>query len=74
MLEEYLQVSVHCTYVTVLSNIFGFDAHAKDIMSGNALRVLLFLPFMLGTVVCVLLVEYAYRPAIQTPIDCISGP
>lgn len=59
----YLHVSVHSAHIALIANVLGFDAHAKDIVPGNALCMLFFLPLMLGIVIGVLLVKHAYRSA-----------
>lgn len=57
-----LHVCVSCPHITIVTNILGFDAHAKDIMLGNTLSVLLFFLLLLLTD-CVLAVNDTYGPA-----------
>lgn len=61
--ERYLHVGIHSTHIALIADVLGFDAHAKDVMPGNALCMLFFLPLMLGSVIGALLVKHAYRSA-----------
>lgn len=57
---RYLHTCVHGPNIAIVADIFGFDAHAKHVMLGNALLVFLFFSFLLWPVICVLLIKNAY--------------
>ena len=56
----YLHASVHGAYITLIAHVLGFDAHAKDVMLGNALCMFLVFLLLLGMLMCVFLVKHAY--------------
>ncbi len=68
----YLHVGIHSAHITLIAYVPGFDAHAKDIVPGNALCMLFFLPLMLGVVIGILLVKHTYRSAITNAASAFT--